>query len=44
MSLETKLDQILERLDVIESSLGIKKPSLWDNLKPLYNVTDTAKL
>ena len=44
MSLEAKLDQILERLDVIESSLGIKKPSLWDNLKPLYNVTDTAKL
>ena len=44
MSLETKLDQILERLDIIESSLGIKKPSLWDNLKPLYNVTDTAKL
>ena len=44
MSLETKLDQILARLDVIESSLGIKKPSLWDNLKPLYNVTDTAKL
>ena len=44
MTLETKLDQILERLDVIESSLGIKKPSLWDNLKPLYNVTDTAKL
>ena len=33
MSLETKLDQILERLDVIESSLGIKKPSLWDNSK-----------
>ena len=26
MSLKTKLDQILERLDVIESSLGIKKP------------------
>jgi len=44
MSLETKLDQILSRLDVIESSLGIKKPSLWDNLKPLYNVKDTAKL
>lgn len=44
MNSEQKLDQILERLEVIEKSLGIKKPSLWDNLKPLYNVADTAKL
>ena len=44
MNSEQKLDQILERLEVIEKSLGIKKPSLWDNLKPLYNVADASKL
>ena len=35
MSIEHKLDLILQRLEIIESNLGIKSKSLFDN--PLTN-------
>ena len=39
-----KLDLILNKLERIEKALNLTPPSLWDNLLPLYNVKDTAKL
>ncbi|MDA9876192.1 helix-turn-helix domain-containing protein [Gammaproteobacteria bacterium] len=44
MSIEHKLDLILQRLEVIESNLGIKSKSLFDNLQPTVTVEDAAKL
>jgi hypothetical protein len=44
MSIEHKLDLILQRLEVIESNLGIKPKSLYDNLKPTVSIADAAKL
>ena len=44
MSIEHKLDLILQRLEIIEINLGIKSKSLFDNLQPTLTVEDAAKL
>ena len=44
MSIEHKLDLILQRLEIIEINLGIKYKSLFDNLQPTLTVEDAAKL
>ena len=44
MTIESKLDLILKRLDIIEMNLGIKPKSLFDNLQPTVTVADAAKL
>ncbi len=44
MSIEHKLDLILQRLEIIEINLGIKSKSLFDNLQPTVTVADAAKL
>jgi excisionase family DNA binding protein len=44
MEIEKKLDIILKKLETIESNLGIKPKSLFDNLKPTVTVGDAAKL
>ena len=40
--LEKKIDLVISKLEKIERALNITKPSLWENLLPLYNVN--AKL
>lgn len=44
MSIEHKLDLILQRLEIIEINLGIKSKSLFDNLQPTVTVEDASKL
>ena len=44
MTIESKLDLILKRLDIIEMNLGIQPKSLFDNLQPTVTVADAAKL
>ena len=44
MTIESKLDLILKRLDIIEMNLGIQPKSLFDNLQPTVTVEDAAKL
>ena len=42
--LEKKIDLVISKLEKIERALNITNTSLWENLLPLYNVKDTAKL
>jgi len=44
MSTEDILNQILQRLDVIERHIDIKPKSLYDNIKPTVTIADAAKL
>jgi hypothetical protein len=44
VTIESKLDLILKRLDIIEMNLGIQPKSLFDNLQPTVTVADAAKL
>ena len=44
LSIDQKLDLILKKLEIIESNLGIKSKSLFDNLQPTVTVEDAAKL
>jgi hypothetical protein len=44
VSIDQKLDLILKKLEMIESNLGIKSKSLFDNLQPTVTVADAAKL
>ena len=46
MTIDSKLDLILQRLEIFEINLGIKSKSLFDNLQPTVTVAvaDAAKL
>ena len=44
VDINDKLEEIISSLERIEKALKIKPLSLWDNLKPMYNVADTAAL